>query len=89
MSYVTGILANTNLDDGKQSKTRALENIDIDYQNNLRSIYNIDIGDEVDFDQDPFFKAMKLPGTEPETEIEPPILDRTTENLDSDTDQGG
>lgn len=89
VSYITGLLANTNLDDGKQTKARMLENIDIDYQNNLRSVYNIDIEEQVEFDQDPFFKAMKIPGLEPESEI-PPVPDRTIYNLEElDVDQGG
>jgi hypothetical protein len=78
------------LDDGKQTKRNMLESIDNDYQNNLRSVYNIDIGEEVEFDQDPFFKAMKIPGMEPVSEIEPPVPDRTIYNLEElDIDQGG
>jgi len=84
-AYITGLLANTNLDDGKQTKSRMLESVDIDYQNVLRSIYNINIGDEVEFDQDPFFKAMKIPGVEPESDTTVP--DRTTDNPDIDIDQ--
>lgn len=80
-------MANTNLDDGKSTKTRLLESVDIDYQNSLRNIYNIDIGDKIEFDQDPLFKAMKIPGVEPESE--PPVPDRTTHNLNSEVDQGG
>ena len=77
------MLANTNLDDGKQTKRRMLENVDIDYQNNLRSIYNISIGDELD---SPLFQAMKVPGVTGEPEATVP--DRTTENLNQDVDQG-
>ena len=66
-----------------------LENIDMDYQNNLRSLYNITIGEKVEFDQDPFFKAMKIPGMEPESEVTP-VPNRTIYNLDElDIDQGG
>jgi len=63
------------MDDGKQTKTRALESVDIDYQNNLRSIYNVVIGDELD---SPLFKAMKIPGKSSEEAATVP--DRTTEN---------
>jgi hypothetical protein len=88
-AYITGLLANTNLDDGKSTKRNMLENVDIDYQNALKSIYNIVNKDEIDFDQDPFFKAIKIPGAEipvEATESEP-----TTEvnKNDIDTDQGG
>lgn len=61
-AYITGILANTNLDDNKSTKHNMLESIDIDYENRLRSIYNVIIGEEIDFENDPFFKAMKIPG---------------------------
>ena len=88
-AYISGLLANTNLDDGKQTKKRMLENVDIDYQNTLRSIYNINIEDNIEFDQDPFFKAMRIPGIEPESEV-PPVPDRTIYNLEElDIDQGG
>ena len=60
-----------------------LENVDTDYQNNLRSIYNVIIEDELD---SPLFKAIKVPGTQ---EPEATVPDRTTENLDTDIDQGG
>lgn len=66
-----------------------LENVDIDYENNLRSIYNVIIGDEIDFDQDPFFKAMKIPGKDPIPEELATEIDRTTENLEIDINQGG
>lgn len=87
VAYISGMIANTNLDDGKQTKARMLENIDIDYQNVLRSIYNIIIGDEIDFDQDPLFKAMKIPGKDIQPEATVP--DRTSENPDIDVDQQG
>lgn len=67
LAYITGIIANTNLDDGKQSKTRALESIDINYQDMVKSIYNVIEKDIVDLKNDPFFAAMKIPGQyEPE-----------------------
>lgn len=82
-AYITGILANTNLDDGKQTKATMLRNIDSDYQNNLLNIYNIiEVEDEMD---SPLFKAIKLPGSQEEATVP----DRTTENLEEETDQGG
>jgi hypothetical protein len=83
-AYITGLLANTNLDDGKQTKARLLESVDIDYENTLRSIYNIIIGEEL---ESPLFQAIKIPGQEiPEQATD---SDRTTEKLDIDVDQGG
>jgi len=64
-----------------------LENVDIDYENRLRSIYNIRTGDEINFDQDPFFRAMKVPGKDIPVEATEP--DRTIEpNQNIDVDQG-
>ena len=83
-AYLAGILSNPNLDDGKGTKRKVLEDIDTDYQNTLRSIYNINIGEEVDLKEDPFFKAMKVPGvdyipgeeaTDPENTTEFPVPD--------------
>jgi hypothetical protein len=87
-AYITGILANTNLDDNKNTKRNTLESIDTDYQNSLKSIYNINI-EEVDLREDPFFKAMKIPGVDfiPGEEATDP--DSTTENSEIDVDQGG
>jgi len=82
-AYITGLLANPNLDDGKQTRRTILNNVDIDFENAIKSIYNVVIGEEFDSDQDPFFKAMKVPGMEQATDN-----DRTTENLE-ETNQGG
>ena len=90
-AYITGILANTNMDDEKQTKKRALESIDTDYENALRSIYNIK-EEEVDLQEDPFFKAMKIPGVDfiPDEE-EATVPESTTEFPvpDIDVDQTG
>ena len=89
-AYITGLIANTNLDDGKETKRKLLENIDIDYRNTLKSIYNILI-EEVSFTEDPFFKAMKIPGKDyfpGEEEATDP--DRTIEEIQNqEVDQGG
>lgn len=59
-AYITGLLANTNLDDNKNTKRNMLENVDTDYENKLRSIYNV-ISKEIDLKDDPFFAAIKIP----------------------------
>lgn len=88
-AYITGLLANTNLDDGKQTKRRMLENVDIDYQNSLRSIYNVIIGKDTALEEDPFFKAMKIPGKDFIPGEEATVPDRTTaSDIEIDIDQG-
>lgn len=86
-AYISGLLANTNLDDEKSTKRNLLENVDIDYQNRLKSIYNI-IEEEIDLESDPFFKAMKIPGKDyiPGEATETETHDQ---KLDIDIDQGG
>lgn len=63
-AYISGLLANTNLDDSKGSKRTTLESVDNSYYETLKNIYNnvIDKNKEINFEDDPFFKAMKIPG---------------------------
>lgn len=63
-AYISGLLANTNLDDSKGSKRTTLESVDNSYYDTLKNIYNnvIDKKKEIDFENDPFFKAIKIPG---------------------------
>lgn len=84
-AWITGLLANTNLDDGKSTKKNMLDNIDNTYENTLKSIYNIEDDNEIDFKNDPFFKAIKSPGQETwrdTTDSEP-----TTDKPEIDIDQ--
>lgn len=69
----SGLTANSNLDDDKGTKEQALRSIDDEFQNILVTIYNGEKDEEIDFQKDPFFAAMKLPG-------DPRLLepDRTT-----------
>lgn len=89
-AYITGVLANTNLDDGKSTKRNMLESVDEDYQNRLRSIYNVINEDQIDIDSDPFYTAIKIPGRDFIPVDEPPVPENTTVNLEEiDVDQGG
>ena len=90
-AYISGLLANTNLDDNKGSKRNALESIDNSYYETLKSIYNIEI-EEVNLRKDPFFAAMKIPGidipvVDEDDNIVTPVPDRTTTIENYDVDQ--
>ena len=97
IAYISGLVANTNLDDGKGSKRNTLENVDNTYYETLKSIYNIEKKEkEVDFENDPFFKAMKIPGKDiPVVDEHDNIIESTARpeikphdhNLDIDIDQ--
>lgn len=63
-----------------------LQSADNDYESRLRSIYNINSEDEIDYENDPFFAAMKIPKHGEESATDP---DRTTEKPEIDIDQGG
>lgn len=83
------MLANTNLDDGKNTKRNMLENVDEDYQNRLRNIYNVISEEDIDIENDPFFTAIKVPGRDyiPGYDDEPPVPESTTENPEIEVDQ--
>jgi len=73
---ISGIWANTNLDDDSQTKSKVLTQIEEDFQKALIDIYNgvgVAESDKIDW-TDPFFAAMKLPPDEPGI----PVPDRTT-----------
>jgi hypothetical protein len=75
------LLANTNLDDGKGAKTRALENVESMYLQALKNIYNSNT-EEIKLEEDPFFAAMKIPGKDINPEESVPdatVPDSTTE----------
>jgi hypothetical protein len=64
---ISGLWANTNLDDGKQTRQNALRQIENDHQNTIHEIY-LGKDEEIDYEQDPFFAAMKLDGEEKQDE---------------------
>ena len=95
-AYISGLLANTNLDDNKGSKRMTLESVDNSYHEALKSIYNIDTKKEIDFENDQFFKAMKIPGKDiPVVDEHGNIVELTArpevkpheQNIDIDIDQ--
>ena len=75
-SMVSGVMANTNLDDGKQTKQNLLNDIENRHLETIISIYNGKTDEELDYESDPLFAAIKLDDPVPTTD--------TTEN---ETDQ--
>ena len=73
---VSGVMANTNLDDGKQTKQNLLNDIENRHLETIISIYNGKTDEELDYESDPLFAAIKLDDPVPTTD--------TTEN---ETDQ--
>lgn len=59
---IAGLWANSNLDDGTNTRQNALIEIETSYQDQLLAIYNSDLSeeDEIDFMDQPFFKAMNF-----------------------------
>ena len=60
-AMIAGLWANSNLDDGKNTRNQALESIENSYNETVAIIYSDHKSEEIDFQTDPFFKAMKLP----------------------------
>jgi hypothetical protein len=78
-AMVTGLWANSNLDDGKDTRKQFLTEIDNSLDETLATIYGKK-EPEIDFNTDPFFAAMKLPD-------EGNVPDRTTTTEDIEVDQ--
>lgn len=86
-AMISGVWANTNLDDekaGENKRQRLLEEIEDNYNTALKDLYNADkerkVESEIDW-SDPFFAAMKGPANpnEPATPDQAtPVPDRTT-----------
>ena len=86
-AMIGGLWANTNLDDGKDTRTRLLREIQDNYDDTIKEIY-VGKRDEIDLKEHPFFAAMKVPGEElMNPEPEPVSTDRTSETQEFDTDQ--
>lgn len=58
-AMISGLWANTNYDDNKNTRQKALKDIEESYQEAISIIYNGPEEFEIDMDQ-PFFKAMDL-----------------------------
>ena len=90
-AYISGLLANTNLDDNKGSKRNALQSIDYSYHEALKSIYNVIKEKELDFKEDPFFAAIRVPGRDipvvDENDIPIEVTARPEKIEDYDIDQ--
>lgn len=75
-AMVSGLMGNTNLDDGKQTRQNILNDIEERHLETIFTIYNGKIDEELDYESDPLFAAIgrndKLP---------------TTHNSDLDQDQ--
>lgn len=61
-AMISGVWSNTNFDDEKNSRTKALQQIEEQHQETIRQIYSrIDREEQIAFESDPFFAAMNLP----------------------------
>lgn len=60
-AMISGMWSNSNLDDGKDTRSKALMEIEESYQNTLISIYNEDHQEEqIDLDRHPLFTEMNI-----------------------------
>lgn len=80
-AIIAGLWANTNLDDNKGSRSRALEEIQNNYDDTIEEIYIGIRREDIDLNDDPFFAAMKVPGDEllKAKDSQQPVPDRTTD----------
>lgn len=58
-AMISGLWSNSNYDDNKNTRSKALKDIDNNYQEAINIIYNGEESYEVDMDQ-PFWAAMNL-----------------------------
>ena len=57
-AVVGGLNANTNLDDGKQTRQNILNDIEQRHLDTINSIYNGKSDEELDYEKDPLFAAI-------------------------------
>ena len=69
---IAGVWGNSNYDDENDSRSKLLKEIDNFYNEAVNQIYNIpgEYQDEIDYENDPFFAAIKRPKLEVSTEGE-------------------
>lgn len=88
---ISGVWANTNLDDGKQTRRKMLEEIEESYNSAIKMIYSdgSDGVDEDDIDTDPFLAAMSFDwaGEEQPDEAELSVNTTKTEYPEFESDQ--
>jgi len=78
-AMVAGLWANSNLDDGKNTRQKMLQDIEETFSSALHEIYTGRTPEvDVDLKNDPFFAAMKIPGEEPQEASSTTVPDRTT-----------
>jgi phosphosulfolactate phosphohydrolase-like enzyme len=58
---ISGLWGNSNFDDEKNTRQKALSEIENSYQEVVLNVYNKERLEEIEFKNDPFFAAMKLP----------------------------
>lgn len=77
---ISGLWANTNLDDNKQTRRNALQSIEEDHQSLIKLIYSGEEEKEIDYSEsdDPLFSKMELdtPSPEPTTKTEDLDIDQ-------------
>ena len=72
-AIITGLWANPNYDDGKQTRTRALNEINENHQNLITELYaKIDDRKKSVTEEHPFFTAIKLADIPEDTPIPRP-----------------
>lgn len=60
-AMVSGLWGNSNFDDDKNTRKKALIEIENSYNEAVLNVYNKKKQVEIDFKEDPFFAAMKIP----------------------------
>ena len=78
---VAGLMANTNLDDGQQTRQNILNGIEEKHLETIFTIYNGKRDEELDFSGDPLF--AKVPRLDSDKKSPVPTTD-TTEDLEID-----
>lgn len=61
-AMISGLWANEGFNDDKNTRKKALIEIENSYQEAVLNVYNKERQVEIEFKDDPFFAAMKVPG---------------------------
>jgi len=75
-AMVAGLHANTNLDDGKQTRQNLLNDIENRHLETINLIYNGKTDEELDYESDPLFAAIKLDDPVPTTDTNDDEIDQ-------------
>lgn len=60
-AMVAGLWGNSNFDDDKNTRKKALSEIENSFEEAVLDVYDKNRHEKIEFKSDPFFKAMKLP----------------------------